>query len=955
MSEDETVERKPGKLRLTPKGGKLELKKTVGAGNVRQSFPRGRSKTVTVEVKKTRAVNPDGQAGGSLSDAERAARLKALQAVQINPAASAPPSPPPRAPAPAAETPASEPDRGGPSEAELAAQAEAEALERGVVEPEAPAEPVAETPQEATQEAPADPPADAPVVAEEIAAPAEPVAEAPAEPEPAPVEASTKVEAEPAQKELTPEERELLELRRAEQEEVDKQTAARRAAEARAEAAAPRRRPAAAADARGGARPAGRSDSARPDDARRSPPRRPGADAPMDAPAEPGTTRGRDDVRRRPRGGQEEERRAAPKRGERGGDSRRRTGKLTITQALDDNVAEERTRSLASVRRAREREKQERQSRGGQDPSFVVREVRLPEVIVVSELANRMAVRGGDVVRKLMQLGVMATMSQAIDADTAELVIEEFGHRIRRVSESDVEIGLDLSEDTPEQMEPRPPVITIMGHVDHGKTSLLDALRKAKVAAGEAGGITQHIGAYQIKSASGATLTFLDTPGHAAFSAMRQRGAKVTDIVILVVAADDGVQPQTIEAINHARAAEAPMIVAINKIDKVGADPNIVKQGLLSQEVVAEDFGGDVQMVEVSALTGDGLDDLVEAIALQAEVMELTANPDREARGAVIEAQLDRGRGPVATVLISSGSLKRGDVMVAGAEWGRVRAMIDEKGAQLKVAGPSMPIEVLGLSGVPMAGDDVVVVENEARAREISDYRQRTERDKRTATAPRGTIDEMFGRIATGESKELPIVVKADVQGSLEAINAALDKFRNDEVSIRVLHSGVGGISESDVTLASSSGGFVVGFNVRAVAAARNQAQQDGVDIRYYSIIYELLDDMKAAVEGLLAPEQREKFIGNAEIREVFNITRVGKVAGCRILDGVVRRGAGVRLLRDSVVIHEGKLGTLKRFKEEVREVRDGFECGMGFENYHDIQVGDVIECFEVEEVARAL
>jgi translation initiation factor IF-2 len=580
--------------------------------------------------------------------------------------------------------------------------------------------------------------------------------------------------------------------------------------------------------------------------------------------------------------------------------------------------------------------------------------VVLPEVIVVSELANRMAVRTVEVVKKMMQLGVMATANQTIDADTAELVIGEFGHRVRRVSESDVEIGLDAATDSDEDLVGRPPVITIMGHVDHGKTSLLDAIRKTKVTEGEAGGITQHIGAYQV-DVNGAILTFLDTPGHAAFSSMRQRGAKVTDIVVLVVAADDGVQPQTVEAINHAKAAEAPMIVAINKIDKPDADPNIAKQGLLTHEIVAEDFGGDVQMVPVSALTGQGLDDLLEAIALQAEVMELKANPAREARGAVIEAQLDRGRGSVATVLVQSGTLRRGDVMVAGAEWGRVRAMLNERGEQVDEAGPSTPVEVLGLSGVPMAGDEVVVVDNDARAREVSEYRQRTERNKRTATAPRGTINEMFGRIASGESKELPVVVKADVQGSLEAIVASLEKFQNDEVSIRVLHSGVGAISESDVTLASSSGGFLVGFNVRAAASARNQAQQDGVDIRYYSIIYELLDDMKAAVEGLLAPEQREKFIGNAEIREVFNITKVGKVAGCRIIDGIVKRGAGVRLLRDNVVIHEGKLGTLKRFKEEVREVREGFECGMGFENYQDIKEGDVIECYEVEEVARVL
>jgi len=949
MSEDNTVERKPGKLRLAPKGGKLELKKTVGAGKVRQSFPRGRSKTVTVEVKKTRSIHGDGGQGqGGLSDAEKAARLKALQALQAGGSSpSAPPAPPPR-PRPAARAP--EPET--PVEAQEPAVEEAPAAE--VVGEPAPApvsEPVAEQASEleAAAETPpveAPPAPVSPAVKAEKPAPEPEVAEAPA----------------PAAPELTPEQQELAALKAAEDEERAKQEAARKAAEARAEAAAPKRRQ---EEDRRGARPAMRGprrDDAGPaagDDARRGPrpPRRPaagGAEAPAGgAPDLAAGPRSRDENRRRARP-QEEDRRAAPKRGERGGDSRRRTGKLTITQALDDNVAEERTRSLASVRRAREREKQQRQE-SGQDTSFVVREVRIPEVIVVSELANRMAVRGGDVVRKLMQLGVMATVNQAIDSDTAELVVEEFGHRVRRVSESDVEIGLDAPEDDAGDLQQRPPVITIMGHVDHGKTSLLDAIRKTKVVDGEAGGITQHIGAYQVDAAGGGKLTFLDTPGHAAFSAMRQRGAKVTDIVVLVVAADDGVQPQTIEAINHARAAEAPLIVAINKIDKPDANPDIAKQGLLSHEVIAEDFGGDVQMVPVSAITGQGLDDLLEAISLQAELMDLNANPDREARGAVVEAQLDRGRGAVATVLVQSGTLKRGDVMVAGAEWGRVRAMINERGEQLKEAGPSTPVEVLGLSGVPMAGDEVVVVENEARAREVSEYRQRVERDKRTATAPRGTIDEMFGRIATGESKELPVVVKADVQGSLEAILAALEKFRNDEVSIRVLHSGVGGINESDVTLASSSGGFIVGFNVRAAAAARAQAQQDGVDVRYYSIIYELLDDMKAAVEGLLAPEQREKFIGNAEIREVFNITKVGKVAGCRIIDGVVRRGAGVRLLRDNVVIHEGKLGTLKRFKEEVREVREGFECGMGFENYQDIQVGDVIECFEVEEVARAL
>ena len=916
MSEDETVERKSGKLRLQPKGT-LGLKKTVDAGQVQQKFTRGRTKTVTVEVKKTRAPTREAsnqEAAGGLSETEKAARLKALQALQAGaPRPAAPPAPPPRVPKP---------------KPVVVEQSEGEIL---------------------SPESSADASSDA-VQAED--------------------KTQVEVPAPPPEPELSPEERELLELKRAEEEEREKLAASQREAAERAQATPPSRRP-------DGRRPGGAADGRRPGgpaDGRRSgapaegrragpapartgqnrpPPRRPGPAEPfmpLDVPLEGRAAR--DDDRRRERVTPEEERRAT-RRGDRG-DARRRTGKLTISQALDDEVAEERTRSLASVRRARERERQQRQDRSSNDGTFVVREVVVPEVIVVSELANRMAVRTVDVVKKMMQLGVMATANQVVDADTAELVIAEFGHRIRRVSESDVEIGLDASVDSDADLVGRPPVITIMGHVDHGKTSLLDAIRKTKVTEGEAGGITQHIGAYQV-DVNGATLTFLDTPGHAAFSAMRQRGAKVTDIVVLVVAADDGVQPQTVEAINHAKAAEAPMIVAINKIDKPDADPNIAKQGLLTHEIVAEDFGGDVQMVPVSAITGQGLDDLLEAIALQAELLELKANPVREARGAVIEAQLDRGRGAVATVLVQSGTLRRGDVLVAGAEWGRVRAMLNERGEQVDEAGPSTPVEVLGLSGVPMAGDEVVVVDSDARAREVSEYRQRIERDKRTATAPRGTINEMFGRIASGESKELPVVVKADVQGSLEAIVGSLEKFQNDEVSIRVLHSGVGAISESDVTLASSSGGFLVGFNVRAGASARNQAQQDGVDIRYYSIIYELLDDMKAAVEGLLAPEQREKFIGNAEIREVFNITKVGKVAGCRIIDGIVKRGAGVRLLRDNVVIHEGKLGTLKRFKEEVREVREGFECGMGFENYQDIKEGDVIECFEVEEVARVL
>ena len=566
-----------------------------------------------------------------------------------------------------------------------------------------------------------------------------------------------------------------------------------------------------------------------------------------------------------------------------------------------------------------------------------------------------MAERSSDVVKALMKMGVMASLSQTIDADTAELVVSEFGHNLRRVADSDIEEGLIGQDDDEKDLQPRPPVVTIMGHVDHGKTSLLDALRATDVAGGEAGGITQHIGAYQVQLKSGDRITFLDTPGHAAFSAMRSRGASVTDLVILVVAADDSVQPQTVEAIAHAKAAGVPMIVAVNKIDRPDVDPDRVKQDLLRHEVVAEEFGGDIQFVHVSALKKIGLEELQEAILLQSELLDLKANPDRPANGIVVEAKLDRGRGSVATILVQRGTLKIGDTIVVGSEWGRVRAMADERGQQLKEAGPSMPVEVLGLQGTPMAGDEAVVVENEIRAREIAEYRTRLTRDKRTAAAARGTLDQMFDRLKSGEAEELAVVIKADVQGSQEAIVGALESMGNDEVAVRVLHAGVGGINESDITLAAASGGFVVGFNVRANKQARDLSSRDGVDIRYYSIIYELIDDIKSALSSMLAPTIRETQIGNAEIREVFNVTKVGKIAGCRVTNGVVRRGSGVRLLRDDVVIHEGKLATLKRFKDDVAEVRDGNECGMSFEKYEDLQVGDIIECFEVEEVARTI
>ncbi len=865
-----TTERDQNKLSLS-RPGKLELKKTVETGKVRQSFSHGRSKTVTVEVKRKRTYTADS--GG---------QLRQVRATD------------------AAGKPIEEKGVHGLTEQERAARVRALKARQLVEESRAP----------------------------------EPETDVEVAPEPAP-------EPEP---ELTPEEiarrqaeAELQALREAEAEEdrkAEEERQRREAEAARLQAEQEARR--AEEEARKAKEAAAR--------AKEAPARGLPRAAVVPEPEEEG--RGRRSARgdaRRPA--------AAPKRS---GDSRRRTGKLTITQALESEGGQERVRSLASVRRARERERQ-RQREQMESPQKVIREVVIPETITVQELANRMATRGVEVIKALMKMGVMATMSQVIDADTAELIVEEFGHRSKRVAEADVELGLEGAPDEEADLEPRAPIVTVMGHVDHGKTSLLDALRSTDVASGEAGGITQHIGAYQVELPSGAKITFLDTPGHEAFSSMRARGAKVTDIVVLVVAADDSVQPQTVEAINHAKAAEVPIIVAVNKIDRPEANLDRVKNDLLQHSIVPEDMGGDVQVVPVSALKRTNLDQLEEAILLQAELLELKANPNRAAAGVVVEAQLERGRGPVATVLVQRGTLKIGDILVAGAEWGRVRALIDDRGRNVEAAGPSVPVEVLGLSGLPQAGDDVVVVENDARAREITEFRQRKEREKRAALGARGTIEQMFSRIAAGEAMELPIVIKADVQGSLEAIVAALEKMGTDEVKVRILHAGVGGINESDVTLAGASDAFIIGFNVRANKQARDAAQRDGVDIRYYSIIYELIDDLRTSLSGLLPPVLRERQIGNAEVREVFNITRVGKVAGCRVTDGIVKRGAGVRLLRDDVVIHEGTLSSLKRFKDEVREVREGYECGMAFENYQDIQVGDVIECFEVESVVREL
>ena len=635
----------------------------------------------------------------------------------------------------------------------------------------------------------------------------------------------------------------------------------------------------------------------------------------------------------------------------RGNERRRRAGKLTINDALND---EERVRSLASMRRRREREK--RQTGSFDSVEKVSRTVQLPDTISIQELANRMAERAVDVIKILMQQGVMAKINDVIDADTAQIVAEDLGHSVRRVSESDIEDGLIGDADSDEDMVPRPPVVTVMGHVDHGKTSLLDALRKEKVAAGEAGGITQHIGAYQTTTQNGVVISFIDTPGHAAFTAMRARGAKVTDIVILVVAADDGVMPQTVEAIDHAKAAEAPIIVAINKMDKAEADPTRVKNELLQHEIIAEDMGGDTQMIEVSAQTGAGLENLLEAVALQSEVMELKANAERGGEGIVIEAKLDKGRGPVATVLIQRGTLRVGDVFVVGQVSGRVRALVNDLGEQINMAGPSAPVEVQGSGGVPGAGDVFSVVETEARAREVAEYRERKAREKSSTSGPRAvSLDQMMQQLKDSDAAEIALVVKGDVQGSVEAILQAAEKLGTEEVAARAVLAGVGGITESDVTLAAASNAIVLGFNVRANNQARTAAEANGIEIRYYNVIYDLVDDLKAAMAGLLPPDLRETPLGSAEILEVFSLSKSDKVAGCQVREGLVRRGAYVRLIREDIVIHEGELSSLRRFKDEVKEVNAGQECGMAFENYADLKQGDVIECYEVEEIARSL
>src|SRR5579859_8075964 len=849
MTESNDQDRKTP-LKLSP--GKLELKKTVETGQVRQSFSHGRSKVVTVEVKKKRTFAAD--AGGALHEVKDQPKLVEPQAAPV------------AAPVAEEELPHIAHDLTN-NEKALRARVLQDALKADEEARRRAAE--REVERLAAEE-------EAQRLAAELAA----AKAAAPEPEPEPVPAP-----------------------------------------APAAAAAP----APAAPAK---------------------PAAPATAAPAAAAAE---TEEEDEDRAKRPGARPVAHKPVPvvKRNE----PRRREGKLTISAALDEDRGQ-RGRSLAAVKRARERERLKQSQKMSEK---VVRDVVIPETISVQELANRMAERSADVIKCLMRNGILATINQVIDADTAELVVSEFGHTIKRVADADVEIGLEGDKDQDSQLVSRPPVVTVMGHVDHGKTSLLDALRSTDVVSGEAGGITQHIGAYQVTMKSGQKITFIDTPGHEAFTAMRARGAKVTDVVVLVVAADDGIMPQTVEAIRHAKAAGVPIIVAINKIDKPGANAQRVRQELLNHELVTEDLGGDVLAVEVSAKQRTNLEALEEAILLQAEVLDLKANPNRAASGVVVEAKIERGRGSVATLLVQKGTLKVGDVFVAGSDWGRVRALLDDHGNKIESAGPATPVEVLGLQGAPSAGDDFITVETEARAREVAEYRQRKIRDAKAVAGARGTLEQMFSKIAAGETKELPVVIKGDVQGSVEAITSTLEKLGNEEVKVRVLHAAVGGVSESDITLAKASGALVIGFNVRANPQARALASRDDVEIRYYSIIYDVADDVRQALTGMLSPTLREQFLGNAEIREVFNITKVGKVAGCMITEGMVKRGAKVRLLRDNVVIHEGSLGQLKRFKDDVKEVREGYECGMSFENYNDIQVGDIIECFEIEEVAGVL
>ena len=914
----ETNDQDGGKSRLSLRpAGRLELGRTVDAGSVRQSFSHGRSKVVQVEVRKKRSPlpNPSAAAGA--------------------------PSPPPAGAAPAPRAPVV-PGRPAPGAGRALTATEQAARQRALVEQQREA---AKREAERREQEKIS-----------ILSAAEEARRRESEARKAADEEARLAEQQAQRDKIEAEAKRVAEAAAAAAAvattagaESEQQAAAQSGSAGQPQAPQPA---AAAPVARTASQPPGTAASAAP-----------ASVAPATAtPASVNETlrlraarpEEEDEGRpvRRPGAGGLPARKppvVAPKKG---ADDRRRAGRIDVQAAIEGE--DEKVRSLASVRRQRERERRQAElDRLRSDQVKVVRDVILPEQITVQELANRMAARTPEVIKSLMKMGVMATVTQTLDADTAELVVQEFGHRVRRVSESDVELGLEGHADVDTDMVTRPPVVTIMGHVDHGKTSLLDALRATDVAAGEAGGITQHIGAYQVKMPDGEKITFIDTPGHEAFTAMRARGASVTDVVVLVVAADDGVMPQTIEAIRHAKAANAPLIVAINKIDKPDADPNRVRQELLSYEVVVEELGGETQDVPVSALKKTGLDKLQEAIILQAEILDLKSNPSRTAEGTVIESRLDRGRGPVGTILVQRGTLRQGDIVVAGAEWGRVRAMLDDKGKQMSVAGPSTPVEILGLSGAPSAGEPFVVVENESRAREITEFRERRQRDKAAGAAAgaRGTLDQMLARIQAGEQKEVAVLIKADVQGSAEALQVVVAKLAHEEVRVRVLLAGVGQITESDIQLAKASSAVIIAFNVRATSQARDLAQREGVDIRYFSIIYEVADDVEKLVKGKVAPKAREKFLGYAEVRKVFNITKTGKVAGCMITEGLVKRGSGVRVLRDNVVIHSGELSQLKRFKDDVREVARGYECGLSFAHFDNLQEGDVIECFETEMV----
>ncbi|MEL6297872.1 MAG: translation initiation factor IF-2 [Pseudomonadota bacterium] len=903
-----------------PAGGRkpLQLKRTVESGHVQQKFSHGRSKSVVVEKKRKRTVTP-----GTAKRSEAAAGAED-------------PKPAPRAPAKKAPARSGSDRKGGLSDGEVAARAKALAAARvRQVEEERrrseEAERVAREQEERVAREQAEAEAEKKRLADEairkatdqVLVPEKP--KAPAVPPPATSRRAADAD------ETAPTQRPR----------VDQSD--RRARESAGEGA---RADTLLSQPVGMTAPmiVTRTDRAAP----KPPAPKPEPEAPRRnlRPAAP-AAREDDDSPAKRRGSPPKQTRS-PGRGDQG----RVRGKLTIANALDER---QRERSLASLKRRRERDKA-RAAGIEQTREKIMREVTIPEVITIQELANRMSERAVDVIKLLMKQGAMHKINDAIDADTAQLLVEEFGHTWKRVSESDVEEGFISEDDADDEArQSRPPVVTIMGHVDHGKTSLLDAVRSATVASGEAGGITQHIGAYQVKTGDGQPVTFIDTPGHEAFTAMRARGAKVTDIVVLVVAGDDGVMPQTVEAIAHAKAAEVPLVVAINKMDKPDADPSRVRTDLLQHEIVVESMSGEVLEVEVSAIEKTGLDKLLEAIALQAELLDLKANAERPADGFVIEAKLERGRGPVGTLLVQRGTLNVGDIVVAGTSWGRVRAMLDDKGDNTKAAGPSTPVEVLGFDSAPEAGDQFAVVESEARAREITEYRQRKRRETLGSAGSARTLEQMMQQMHEADKKELALVVKGDVQGSVEAIAGALAKVSTDEVEARIVHSGVGGITESDVTLASASDAVVIGFNTRANQQAKQAADRDGVEVRYYNIIYDLVDDMKGVMSGLLAPTIRETFLGNAEILQVFNITKVGKVAGCKITEGKVERGAKVRLIRDNVVIHEGTLSILKRFKDDVKEVNAGQECGMSFANYQDIREGDVIECFQVEEIQRTL